>query len=116
MLQRLRMSARYAADLPKFLRQPLSPLECRQRIESQLRNREQTFLQILERGIFGNPNSPYRKLLANAGAEFGDIAGAVRSNGIENTLERLHGEGVYITLDEFKGRQPIKRPGFELPV
>ena len=116
MLQGLRMSARYAAALPKFLRCPLSPLECRQRIENQLRNREQTFLQILERGIFGNPNSPYRKLLANAGAEFGDIAQAVRANGIENTLERLHGEGVYVTLDEFKGRQPIKRPGLELPV
>ncbi len=116
MLDDLRMSARYAVALPKFLRSPLSPVECRRLIENQLRNREQTFLQILERGVFANRRSPYRKLLENAGIELGDIVRAVRLEGLEGALEKLHDQGVYITLDEFKGRKPITRPGIELPV
>ncbi len=36
--------------------------------------------------------------------------------GLEGALEKLYNEGVYITLDEFKGRQPIKRSGFCLSV
>jgi hypothetical protein len=40
----------------------------------------------------------------------------VRERGIESTLRSLYEVGVYITLDELKGRRPIARPGLELPV
>lgn len=116
MLDKLRMFGRYAFGLRSFLKHTLTPEECRQMIEDNLQHREENFLRILERGIYGNPKSPYRKLLAHAGTEFGDIARSVCEEGIEGTLERLYDAGVYVTLDEFKGRAPIQRPGLVLDV
>lgn len=115
MLDELRTFARYAWGLREFLHQPLPAAECRRRLEHQIRRREEAFLQILERGIFANARSPYRKLLSHAGAGFGDLAATVRRRGVEGTLEALYDQGVYVTLDEFKGRKPICRPGLELP-
>jgi hypothetical protein len=34
--------------------------------------------------------------------------------GLESTLEKLHDQGVYVTIDEFKGRRPIERRGLRL--
>ncbi|MBI3666265.1 MAG: hypothetical protein HY236_08590 [Acidobacteria bacterium] len=116
MFDELRTFTRYAGGLRAYLQQTLSPEECRRRIENQLRARQETFLQILERGIFTNPRSPYRNLLTRAGVEFSDIAQMVRATGIETTLEKLYDRGVYVTLDEFKGRKPIERAGLHLPV
>jgi hypothetical protein len=35
---------------------------------------------------------------------------------VEPALAKLYEAGVYVALDEFKGRRPIRRPGFELHV
>ena len=35
----------------------------------------------------------------------------VADRGLEHALAELHAAGVYLTLDEFKGRRPIVRPG-----
>jgi hypothetical protein len=40
----------------------------------------------------------------------------VRSDGIESALGALWDAGVRVSLDEFKGRQPIVRGGLEIPV
>ena len=40
----------------------------------------------------------------------------VRDVGLEATLDRLHDAGVHVTLEEFKGRRPIERPGLSLPL
>jgi len=85
-------------------------------IRAQLVSREDRFLDSLHRGIFANPASPYRILLQRAGAAEHDVAALVRERGIEATLRSLYEAGVYITLDELKGRRPIVRPGLELPV
>ncbi len=50
------------------------------------------------------------------GIELGDVARLLRESGVEGTLERLHDEGVYVSLDEFKGRRPIERSGLHLEV
>ena len=70
MLNDAKMIARYFGGLRHFLREPLSPHECRQRVEEQLRNRTETFLRVLERGVFGNPRSPYRALFRHAGLDY----------------------------------------------
>ena len=111
----LRSFARYAWDLRGFLRQPLSPADCRGLVEERLRTREESFLRVLEAGVFAQPASPYRALLRAAGLELADVAHLVRSHGLEGTLERLHDAGVYVTFDEFKGRRPIERLGLSLP-
>ncbi len=109
------MFARYARRLPAFLRATVSPEEARRRVQAGLRDREASFLDVLERGVFGRPKSPYQRLFERAGAELGDVRAMVAEAGIEQALERLHDAGVYVTLDEFKGRRPIERPGLSLP-
>jgi hypothetical protein len=115
-LDELSMFARYAAGLRTFLRQPLSSEQCRPLIERQLERREETFLKILQAGIYGNRSSPYRRLLEHAGAQFGDVARMVRSDGVEGSLDKLYDAGVRISIDEFKGRTPIERPGLSIAV
>ena len=44
-----------------------------------------------------------------AGFELADIRRLVEDLGLEEALERLYDAGVYVTQDEFKGRQPIRR-------
>jgi hypothetical protein len=59
--------------------------------------------------IFANLESPYRRLLALAGCEEGDLGRLVRDTGLEGALGVLWRHGVYLTVDEFKGRQPVVR-------
>lgn len=108
--------ARYAAGLRRHLRETLTLEDCRRIARSGLETREQAFLHVLERAVYGNARSPYRALLRAAGVESTDVAQLVRDVGLEATLERLHAEGVYVSLDEFKCRRPIERAGLHLAV
>jgi hypothetical protein len=110
------VAARYAVDLPRFLRTPVDGAEARQRISRALADRERSFLELLERAVYPQPDSPYRQLLLHAGVELGDVRNLVAQNGVEPALARLYDAGVRVTLDEFKGKQPIVRPGLELPL
>ncbi len=116
MLDDLRMFTRYALGLRGYLKHQLSLEEAGIRIENQLANRERSFLNILEKGVYSNPKSPYGRLLRHEGVEFGDICKLVSELGVEGTLERLYDAGVYVTLSEFKGRKPIERPGLTIDV
>ena len=112
----LKMFSRYAKGLNGYLRHNLTPEQCRLELEDQLKSREQSFLSIIEKGVYSNPRSPYLKLLRHFGVEYGDLVGLVRQHGVEGSLERLYDMGIYISLDEFKRRTPICRPGLEITV
>jgi hypothetical protein len=68
------------------------------------------------RGILAVPGSPYRALLEHAGATAGDVADLVRREGVEGALARLYDAGVFVSLDEFKGRRPVVRGSLRLDV
>jgi hypothetical protein len=114
MLETLRMIARYAAGLRTFLQTTLTEQECLQLIRCQQRNRQESFLQILKRGVFENSRSPYRVLLDHAGLNFSEIHRLVSIHGIEGALQKLLDLGVFVSIDEFKSRKPIRRAGLEL--
>lgn len=78
-----------------------------------VQQRERRFLSLVEQSIFGFPHSPYVPLFRHAGIEFDDVARWVSKRGLPESLERLHEAGVYLTLNEFKGRQPIRRGSLE---
>jgi len=101
----------YVAGLARFLRGTLTPAESRRAIEMLGKEREQTFLHLLEHGIYANPRSPIRRLLEHAGITYGDVRSMVEDHGLEAAVSRLYDAGVYITLEEFKGRKPVSRPG-----
>lgn len=113
MLDDLKIFGKYAWGLKDYYRGVLSPDVCIQTITDQLRKRENSFLKILKLGIYDNPRSPYFKLLHHAGIEYGDLVKLVESEGIEESLSKIYDAGVYLTMNEFKGRQPVRRPGLE---
>jgi len=111
MIDDLMKFARYAWGLNSYFKNTLTPEECYSILTHQIEIRNECFLRILERGIYENQESPYRKILLHEGIEFNDVVELVRQQGVEETLNKLYDAGVFVTIDEFKGRRPIERPG-----
>jgi hypothetical protein len=108
--------ARFSWSVPRFLRHPVTLMEARAAVGRRRERREVDFLDIARRGIYENPASPYRRLLALAGCEYGDLERLVRRDGVEGAMLALLRRGVYVTVEEFKGRRPIARPGLTYEV
>lgn len=111
----LRMYGRLGHGL-RHLRHPITLEQARAFVRDQLAAREDNFLRLVERAVFGGSDGPYRALFAWAGCEEGDVRRLVRDEGLEGALRALREAGVYVTFEEQKGRAPIVRGGRELPV
>ena len=107
--QEAAMTARLARDLPAWLRQPLSLEQAGERVRHGLTVRAANFLDVVERAIYRQPNSPYLRLLRHAGCELGDLRRLVAQEGVEGALAILAERGVYVTFEELKGRREIVR-------
>jgi hypothetical protein len=105
----LALGARLLVSLPGFLRRQISPAQARAIVARRLAQRAPDFLAFVRRAIYQHPGSPYRQLLAFAGCEYGDLERLVRAEGVEGALGILFRQGVYLTVDEFKGRRPTVR-------
>jgi len=99
----------FAKGLKGYLRDPVTISRCREIIAKRLQSREDNLLNTARLAIYGNEASPYRALLMAAGCEYGDMEKLVRSEGVDNALQNLVGKGVYVTAEEFKGRQEARR-------
>jgi hypothetical protein len=107
----LKMYSRFAWGLRGYLRHTISLDEAKAIIRKRMAERETNFLRLVKKGIFGYPKSPYIPLLKLARCEMGDIEKMVRDKGLEGTLRALREAGVYVSFEEFKGREPIVRNG-----
>ena len=101
----------FCSRLNGFLRETITLEESRDIITQRLKRREELFLEFMKKNIFENEDSPYLKLIKTTGLEFRDIKSMIASKGVEGTLKELAGEGVYLTIDEFKGRSVCERNG-----
>jgi hypothetical protein len=110
-LEELVMGARFLRQLPHFLRRPVRGEEARAVLRHRLEHRNADFLALARTMIFDRPDSPYRTLLAHAGCCYGDLERLVRIEGLEPALQVLYRAGVYLTVDEMKGRRPVVRGG-----
>lgn len=102
--------------IPRLLRPPIGPAAARAAIAKRLATRAASFLHLVRRGVYEQDSSPYRALLRAAGCELGDLEALVRDDGVEAALAVLFRHGVYLTVDEFKGRRPVVRGGTTLTV
>lgn len=100
---------KFTLSLRRVFRRPLTLDRADEIFRRRLERREEDFLALAARAIYANPTSPYRELLRLAGCEFGDLEGLVRKEGLEGALGTLYRQGVYLTIDEFKGREPAVR-------
>jgi hypothetical protein len=99
-------------EIPQFFREPVTLQLAEEDIRRNIERREDAFLELVRPDIFDRPESPYRKLLRHAGCEYADLGLHVHRCGIEQTLRRLAREGVYLTIEEFKGKKPVIRGNF----
>ncbi|HEX6701483.1 MAG TPA: hypothetical protein VF101_12210 [Gaiellaceae bacterium] len=114
-LAELRGFADYARSLPRFLAQPLSVEDAYRRIAHDLATREERFLTLLG-GVLADPRSPYRLLFEQGGIELGDVAALVRADGVEAALRHLRAAGVWLSLAETRGKEPVRRGDWSLQI
>jgi len=113
-LSKLGYYARMASGLYALLR-TRPPADPDGMIRRQMENRAEHFLELVRRVVFSNPANPYFEMFRLAGCTYDDLAAAVRRDGLEATLAALDRQGVYLSHDEFKGKQPIVRSNREIP-
>jgi hypothetical protein len=107
--ERLKQNYRLTKALPEFFRHRISPALAEERIRGMLQDREVRFLELARTRIYACPTSPYRKLLKAAGCEFSDLETEVHDGGLEAALAKLARQGVYLTVEEFKGKTEVRR-------
>ena len=104
----------YLRGLRGFLRRPVSAEASRRLLRAGLEARDANLLRFLDTCVFDRPGSPYAALLRHAGIERGDAATLVATEGTEGALGHLYDKGVYLSVGEFKGLEPIRRGSLEL--
>jgi hypothetical protein len=114
MLRRLRAGARFARRLPAFLASTLDADGARALIAAQLAQRDAIFLRMLERAVLARPTSLYARLCAHAGVTLADVARLLERDGLEGALVQLRAAGVWVSLEELKGRRPLRRGSLEI--
>lgn len=107
------MLGRFAMGLQPFLAETTTVEQARRMLIESRQRRAGSFLQIVSRAVFGFPERPYAWLFSKAGLDMASVARMVGEHGVEGALERWMDLGIYLTLDEFKGRVPIRRFGEE---
>jgi hypothetical protein len=107
---------RLLRGLPGLLRRPLGLDEARATLRRRFERRADTFLGVVRDTVYANPTSPYRRLLALAGCEAGDVEKLVTREGVEGALTTLWRQGVYLSVDELKGRRPVVRGSATLEI
>ncbi len=88
--------------LREFFRDRITEERAKNDIKKALDLREERFLELARREIYQRRDSPYMRLLRNAGCDFSDLQACVAQHGLEEALKRLAREGVYFTAEEFK--------------
>jgi hypothetical protein len=114
--RRMAANARFLTRLPAHLRHPITVSEAREILYRRLQHRESDFLALVRRTIYPYPESPYRQLLEIAGCGYDDLARLVTKDGLDEALRVLCRAGVYLTVEEFKGRRPTIRGGVSIDV
>jgi hypothetical protein len=101
----------------RFAKQRMTPDEAvalaQVSIQKRVAERGENFLNFMEKGVFRYSPSPYLKLLEPKKIAFSDLKEWVANVGIEGSLRKLESEGVYFSVDEFKGKVPVVRDGVE---
>ena len=111
----MRIAAGLAGPVAMFLRHPLTLPEARAELGRRAERRDQDFLALIRDAVYGNAASVYGHLLRHVGCEYGDLAQFVGREGLEPALRQLLRQGVYLSVDEAKGRRPVVRGSLTIP-
>jgi hypothetical protein len=115
-LDYIKTFVQFPSSLRRFLSRRLTPEQARQIVRERMERREENFLRLVERSVYGYARSPYLWLLKQARYEMGDLRRLVKQKQLDGALLQLREEGVYVTFEELKGRRPIVRNGNTIEV
>ena len=107
---------RFPVRLAFMLRRRVTSEEARSVMRRRFENRANDFLALVREAIYPFPDNPYRKLLDHAGCEYGDLEKRVNEDGLEGALHVLYRNGVFMTVEEFKGRKRLIRGSLSMHV
>ncbi len=111
----MRKYLKFLFGLRSYLRNRITPEEAlaaaRDAFKQRIADRGANFLRLMQTGIFGHAPSPYRPLLDARKITSADLTRWVEHDGVEPALVRLREEGIYFTVDEFKGKTEVVRGG-----
>jgi hypothetical protein len=111
---------RFVLGLHKYFKERITPEEAieqaRSTIHDRVSRRRENLIRLIERGVFGFKKSPYRLLFESRKISLDDIKKWIESDGITKTLLKLDSEGIYFTVDEFKGKTRVERNGLKFKV
>ncbi len=102
--------------LARFFRREPSVASGLVSLRTAIATREERFLAMARREIYGRPRAVYARLLARAGCTYEDLLALVGADGLEAALARLAAEGVRLTEAEFRGRVDVERSGLRMRV
>lgn len=109
---------KFIFGLRRYLQNRITPQQAieqaRNVLGERVRRRSENFLRLLERGVFGYPKSLYLPLLSKHKIGMQEVKKWVEADGLERTLLKLQSEGIYFTVDEFKGKVKVDRDGVKL--
>ena len=109
------VGARFFCSLPVYLLRPVQLKDACRLITTRLAKREQLLVDRIRHDVFAHPGSIYHQLFRHAGCELGDIENLIK-NGTDAALTALLRAGVYLTVDEFKGRKLVIRGSLRIDV
>jgi len=115
-LQNFATAICFAYSLITSFKKPWTPERSKSFMEQGIINRDRNFLDLCDSQIFGNKQSPYQKLFDSAGYTREKLAALVKDLGLEAALVQLAVDGIYLDIDEFKGKKPVIRPGLHMIV
>jgi hypothetical protein len=101
----------FVSELKNFFHNPITVRQAEEEVRWRIATRGERFLSLAQAQVFGRPQSAYRKLFKLAGCELADLRDHVGRYGLEETLEKLARDGVYLTAEEFKGKREVARGG-----
>ncbi|MEW6752094.1 MAG: hypothetical protein AB1505_14105 [Candidatus Latescibacterota bacterium] len=111
----MRKYVRFLFGLNGYLRDRVTPEEAlaaaRTALRERVGQRAESLLKLLDRGVYQHPRSPYLPLLESRRIRLDDVRRRLDNDGVEATLQWLRSEGVYYTVDEFKGKAEVMRNG-----
>ena len=110
-LRRLRDFYDGASYVRELLREPIDAARCGAVVRARVAARVPTFIDMMEQAIFAYSDSPYRPLLEAAGYDLPRIKALVSERGLEEGLETLCRQGVYVSIEEFRGTREVRRGG-----
>jgi hypothetical protein len=112
-LQEISQFAQYLVKSSSLLSQvfskPFRLEEAVRTVKDRLANREKSFLETIRSTVYEHRDSPYLRLLSRAGWSFDRLSAFAGDRGIEECLTALKSDGVYMHIEEFKGKKETVR-------